>query len=482
MAGRGGRGRTASSTTSAREHLGKALGTDLHLDLERDGLGVRASLIEALRETVRTGRLPPGASLPSSRTLAADLGLARNTVVSAYTELVAEGLLTARQGAGTRVARRPAAPATHARPRSAGPLHDLRPGLPDVSSFPRAEWLRATRRALASAPDQAFGYSNPRGSIELRTALANYLARTRGVRTDPSRIVICSGAMHGLTLLGAALQARQVRSAAVESYALDIHRNILAKAGLRTPAVELDGYGAKTDTLRQLPETGAVLLTTAHQFPTGVALHPDRRAAVIDWARTVDGTVIEDDYDGEFRYDRPPVGALQSLDPERVIYLGTTSKALAPGLRLGWMVLPEHLVGEVERTKGEADFISSALNQLVLTEFLNSGAYDRHVRARRLAYRRRRDQLVDALATHAPHIRVTGIAAGLHAVLELPTDTEQAVLRSAAWHRLAIQGISRFRHPSVAKGRDALVIGYATPSNSAWTGALDALCGVLRSL
>ncbi|MET9799423.1 PLP-dependent aminotransferase family protein [Streptomyces sp. NPDC006368] len=508
-------------------------GADLHLEIR--GPGLRAGLMEALREAVRSGRLAPGTRLPSSRSLAADLGVARNTVADAYAELVAEGWLTARQGSGTRVARRAAAPrplppppaarATPTRTARAAPVptsgaaparvpgatpspapgaapvrrgalqaraarpaprpaprlrrpaaHSLHPGTPDLGSFPRGEWLKAARRALSTAPHEAFGYGHPRGRPELRTVLADYLARARGVHADPGRIVICSGFVHGLMLLGKVLWARRVRDVAVESYGLDVHWNLLTEAGLRTPPLPLDEHGTHTGALRR---QGAALLTPAHQFPLGGALPPERRTAVVDWARRTGGLVLEDDYDGEFRYDRQPVGALQGLDPGRVVYLGTASKSLTPGLRLAWMVVPEDLVDEVVAAKGSVDWVSSALDQLTLAEFIASGAYDRHVRSMRLRYRRRRDQLVAALAERAPHIRVSGIAAGLHAVLELPPGTERSVIQAAAWQGLAVQGLDRFRHPDVGRGRDGLVVGYGTPTDSAWAGALDALCRVL---
>ncbi|MFF8613352.1 PLP-dependent aminotransferase family protein [Streptomyces sp. NPDC015350] len=458
-------------------------GADLHLDTT-GSTGLRAGLMDALREAVRTGRLAPGTRLPSSRGLAADLGMARNTVADAYAELVAEGWLTARQGSGTRVARRAeprpsATRVTRTRTTRSRPAHNLLGGSPDLSTFPRAEWLRAARRALTAAPHDAFGYGDPRGRVELRTVLADYLARARGVHADPERIMICAGFAHALKLMGTVLRRRRVREVAVESYGLDIHYDLLREAGLRLPCLPVDGFGARTDELAGLRGVGAVLMTPAHQFPTGVPLHPDRRAAAVDWARATGGLILEDDYDGEFRYDRQPVGALQGLDPERVVHLGTTSKSLVPGLRLGWMVLPEDLVGEVSEAKGVSDWSSSALDQLTLAEFIGSGAYDRHVRSMRLRYRRRRDQLVEALAERAPEVRISGIAAGLHAVLELPEGSEPSVLRAAAWQGLALEGISRFRHPDAAPGRDALVIGYGTPTDSAWAGALDALCRVL---
>lgn len=457
-------------------------GADLHLELR--GSGLRTGLMDALREAARSGRLAPGTRLPSSRSLAADLGIARNTVADAYAELVAEGWLTAQQGSGTRVARRAAprkaaAGAVRARPAGRGPQYSLMAGSPDLASFPRAQWLKAARRALTAAPHEAFGYGDPRGRIELRTVLADYLARARGVYADPERIVICSGFVHGLMLLGKMLRRRRVREVAVESYGLDVHWNLLTEAGMRTPALPFDELGSRTDELVAMRGAGAVLLTPAHQFPMGAALHPDRRAAAVDWARGTGGLILEDDYDGEFRYDRQPVGALQGLDPDRVVYLGTASKSLAPGLRLGWMVLPEDLVGRALEAKGTVDWVSSALDQLTLAEFIASGEYDRHVRGMRLRYRRRRDQLVRALAERAPDIRVSGIAAGLHAVLELPPGTEQSVIQAAAWQGLAVEGVSRYRHKDAPRGRDALVVGYATPADSGWAGALDALCRAL---
>ncbi|MEU2154855.1 PLP-dependent aminotransferase family protein [Streptomyces sp. NPDC019396] len=460
-------------------------GADLHLELR--GQGLRAGLMDALREAVRTGRLAPGARLPSSRTLAADLGIARNTVADAYAELVAEGWLTARQGSGTRVARR-AAPrrsgaASPTSPRTGRvrqrPAYSLVAGTPDLASFPRAEWIKASRRALTAAPHEAFGYGDPYGRVELRNALADYLARARGVYAEPGRIVICSGFVHGLTLIGTVLRQRKVRDVAVEAYGYAVHRERLGDTGLRLPALPFDALGSRTGELAAMKDVGAVLLTPAHQFPMGVALHPDRRTEIVDWARRSGGLVLEDDYDGEFRYDRQPIGALQGLDPDRVVYLGTASKALAPGLRIGWLVLPPGLADEVVAVKGPVDWATSTLDQLTLAEFLVSGAYDRHVRGMRLRYRRRRDQLVEALAERAPEITVSGIAAGMHAVLELPPGTETSVVQAAAWQGLLVEGLAQYRHPATPPTRDALVVGYGTPPDSAWSGTLDALCRVL---
>ncbi|WP_326723842.1 MULTISPECIES: PLP-dependent aminotransferase family protein [unclassified Streptomyces] len=455
------------------------IGADLHLEMAGSG-GRRAALIRALREAVRSGRLTPGTRLPPYRSLAADLGVARNTVADAYAELVAEGWLTARQGSGTRVAERAELPGAPARvpkktpPRARGPLHDLRQGTPDASSFPRTAWLASYRRALQQAPNEAFGPGDPAGRVELRHALAEYLARARGVRTEPGRIVICSGFAHALRLLFPAVLRGPL---AVESYGLGFHRELLTAASVRTVPLPLDEDGAQVG---ELGRERAVLLTPAHQFPTGGPLHPERRAAVIDWARARGGVILEDDYDGEFRYDRKPVGAVQGLDPERVIHIGSVSKSLSPALRLGWMVLPERYVDAVLTVKGEREAWAGVPDQLALADFITSGSYDRHVRRMRQRYRGRRDRLLAALAARAPHIEITGIAAGLHAVLRLPPGTEQSAVKAAVWQGVALDGLSGFRHPrAVMPAPDGLVVGYATPAEHAYGAALDALCGVL---
>jgi len=194
--------------------------------------------------------------------------------------------------------------------------------------------------------------------------------------------------------------------------------------------------------------------------------------------------VLEDDYDGEFRYDRQPVGALQGLDPEHVVYLGTASKSLAPGLRLGWMVLPGRLVDPVLAAKTAAEQHPDSLAQLTLAEFISSGCYDRQVRAMRMRYRRRSDRLVRALAERAPGVRVGGIAAGLHAVLRLPPGSEGPAVRGAAWLGLTVPGLDSFRHPKhpAQPDSDALVVGYGTPPEHAFPAALEALCRTLEAL
>jgi GntR family transcriptional regulator / MocR family aminotransferase len=465
-----------------QETWATSAGLDLHLELS--GTRPRAALESALRDALRSGRLAAGTALPSSRALAADLGLARNTVADAYGQLVAEGWLAARHGSGTWVAERgaavPPASAPEARTASASVRYDLQPGYPDVSAFPRAAWLAAARRALAAAPARSLvGYSDPRGLSVLRSALAEYLARARGVSVTPERIIVCAGFSQGLELLCDLLRTRGRRTLAIEAYGHPGHRQVAASAGMRLAPVPVDDRGALAGR-EPAASAGAMLLTPTHQFPLGVALAPERRRRAVDWASAADCLIIEDDYDGEFRYDRQAVGALQSLAPEHVVYAGTASKSLVPGLRLGWLAVPDRLVDEVTEIKHATCRLSSSLDQLTLAEFINSGGYDRQVRRARLAYRQRRDRLVSELHRQVPGVAVTGIAAGLHLLVQLPAGVaEDDVVARAAARGLALQGLASCR----AGGQElspAMIVGYATPAAHAFSTAVARLCAVLR--
>ncbi len=464
------------------------LGLDLLLELE-PGAGRRTGLERALREAIRSGRLARREQLPSSRALAGELGLARGTVSAAYDQLVAEGHLVARRGSGTRVADTVAPPSD--RPAGAAgppvPRLDVRPGSPDVSTFPAAAWLRAARRALAAAPFSAYGYGDPRGRPELRTALSAYLARTRGVVAPPDRIVITSGYQQALSLLAAVAKASGTKAFAMEDPGLDFHRDIVARSGLRVLPLPVDRLGACTDLLagRAYAEAAGVVVTPAHQYPTGVTLHPARRHALAAWARATGGLVVEDDYDGEFRYDRQPVGALQGMAPEHVVYVGSASKTLAPGVRLGWMVLPAPLVDPVVEAKHYADFQAETVGQLVLADLITSHAYDRHVRSCRLRYRRRRDVLVERLqgsGASARGITLRGIAAGLQTLLDLPLGgpTEGDVVAQAADRGLALTGLGVHWHTETDRHPDGLVVGFAAPPAHLFGTAVQVLVDVLR--
>jgi GntR family transcriptional regulator / MocR family aminotransferase len=462
----------ASSTIKT----GTSQGPELLIQLR--GGRRRAQLEDRLRELVRDGTLPAGGRLPSSRSLAADLDVSRRLVVDAYAQLLAEGYLVARPGGGTYVAAS-AAESDGAPPRT--PAHALQfdffPGAPDLTSFPRALWARVLRDVLRSAPVSAFAYPDGRGATELRHQLAAYLRRVRGVVAEPDSIVVCAGATQGLALLARALARRGAEAIAVEDPGLPPHRAVLAYAGLRVEGVPVDEKGVEVDALG----APAVVVTPAHQCPTGVVLAPERRGALIRWARE-GGLVIEDDYDAEFRYDRPPLGALQGLAPDHVVYLGTVSKTLAPGLRLGWLVLPASLFDDVLQAKILDDLGSSTIEQLALARLLETSAYDRHLRKARRRNRERRDALIAAVARELPGTHVSGISAGLHALVRLPreVDAHQLLARSSA-RGVGVYPLSLHMIDPPAS-TDALVLGYASLPESAIAEGISRLAEVLDTL
>ncbi|WP_327191478.1 PLP-dependent aminotransferase family protein [Streptomyces xinghaiensis] len=444
------------------------------------------TLQAALREAVRTGRLAPGTRLPSSRALAADLGVSRGLVTDAYEQLTAEGYLRGSRGSGTWVGAS-AVPGAHGaadaggpaggpggagtatagpEPSGAGdpvPVADFRPGTPDLSLFPRAGWSAAQRRVLARLPHRGLGYPDPRGLPGLRRELASLLARRRGVSADPACLVVTSGVAQALTLLGLVLRDRDRPPAvALEDPGSPEHDGLFTAAGLDTVTVPVDADGPR---LEVLAASGArvVVTTPAHQFPSGIAYTAERRAGLLDWARAVDGLVVEDDYDGDFRYDRAPVGALQGLGPDRVAYTGSVSKSLAPGLRLGWLVVPERLAGEVADRKRTLDLGNPALDQAALADFIGCGAYDRHLRRCQRAYRERRDTLVAALLERFPGAVVTGIAAGLHVIVRLPPryGPQPRFLAGAAAAGVVLRPLSDFGAAPSGDGSVRLVLGYA---------------------
>jgi GntR family transcriptional regulator / MocR family aminotransferase len=438
------------------------LGPELLLRLDRtlpEPLG--SQLERELREAIRSGRLGTGERLPSSRALARELGVSRGLVLDCYQQLQAEGYLTTRTGSATRVAAgaylQPAPPVQAALPSRLAV--DFRPGLPDLSSFPRRDWLWALREAAREAPTDMFGYGDPRGSAALREVLAAYLRRVRGAVADPERLVICSGFAQGLNLILRALARQGVRRVAVEDPGDLDQPAIAARAGLQAVPVRVDQAGMDVAALAA-SDARAVVLTPAHQSPTGVVLAPQRRQALVAWANERDATIIEDDYDAEFRYDREPVGALQGLAPDRVALLGTVSKSLAPAMRLGWIVCPAALAEAVAQEKDLDDRGSPALDQLALATLVQSGRYDRHLRRMRASYARRRATLVDALTEHAPQVELHGLAAGFHAVAHLPDSlSEPAVVSAAGARSIGLYGMSRYRS-SGAISPPQLVLGF----------------------
>jgi GntR family transcriptional regulator / MocR family aminotransferase len=446
---------------------------DLLIDLD-PSRGRQAGLEDALRRGVTSGQLTAGARLPSTRALAKELGYARATVVAAYEQLVAEGFLVAAHGAGTSIAAVPRAPAD--RPRVDRPprryLGDFRPGEPDRSSFPRSEWMSSLRRALSASGDDLLGYGDPRGLEELRHALAAYVGRARGVVANPERIVVFGGFANALAVLAEALRGLERHMIAVEDPALPFHPELCRRAGMDIERVPVDAEGVRVDVLAQT-SAAAVLVTPAHQYPLGVALAARRRTALVAWARSTDGWIIEDDYDGEFRYDRQPIGAVQGLAPERVVYGGTASKSLAAGVHLAWLVLPQALVEPVVETARWRAAVST-IEQAAFADFITRGRLDRHLRQMRAVYRRRRDAVIALLRAQAPWLTMTGIAAGLHGTVELsgPVSREAEILRVAEAHSVGMHPLSVHRH---APGPPGLVIGYSRPAGHEFTSALERL-------
>jgi GntR family transcriptional regulator / MocR family aminotransferase len=456
---------------------------ELHLEFDACVPGRRASLEKAVRDAIHAGRLVPGSSLPSTRRLAADLGLSRGTVVEAYAQLTSEGYLVGRPGSSTSVA--PGAALAQSislsEPAPSGvesARFDLRPGLLDIGrTFPRREWLRSVRTVLASAPDSSFDYGDPRGRLELRVALARYLGRARGVAASPETIVVCQGFSHGLELAARALLGRGASIAAMEDPCLPAHRMCVKRAGLAVTGMPVEALGADVAALRASGANVAVV-TPAHQYPTGVTLAAERRAQLVEWARQTGAVVIEDDYDGEFRYDRQPVGALQGLAPHEVIYIGTTSKTMAPGLRVGWMVVPPNLVQPVIDAMGPQPGGSGppSLEQLALADFIERGRLDQHLRRLRAAYRRRRDIVLQELADVAPPLRPYGIAAGLHVTFPFTgTPYEEAAVAAAARRNgLRVAFLGSHTHAGASKP-GGLVLGFARPTEPQLPEALRLL-------
>ncbi len=458
---------------------------ELFLDLHRgNGAPLRRRLERELRTAVQQGRLLPGVVLPSTRSLAAQLRVSRGVVVEAYAQLVAEGYLTARQGAGTAVAQ--SAMAVGPASRDPAPAltvavrYDFRYGVPDLSAFPRAAWLAAGARSLRVLPDADLGYGDVRGAIELRQALAAYLGRVRGVVADPARLFISGGTRQGLGLVWRVLRDAGVRRVAVEEPGWPAQHETARDAGLQVVPVAVDGRGLIVDDLPALG-VGAVALTPAHQCPTGAVLAPERRAALLDWARRDDAILVEDDYDAEYRYDRDPVGALQGMAPDRVVYAGSASKTLAPALRIGWLLVPAQLVEAAVTRRMSADRGESVPAQLALADLISRGELDRHLRRTRRRYRARRDALVSAVGQHLPGARVEGIAAGLHAVLRLSGGTDEcAVVRSAQQRGVALDGLATFCQLP-GSSPPALVLGYGNVSEPAIARGVAEVAEACRS-
>ncbi len=445
----------------------------VELQTNLSGTGpLHVRLAAALREAIRSGRLADGAALPPSRALAADLRCSRWVVTQAYGQLLAEGYLRARTGSATRVnwragAARPSEPAAVLAGR---PRYDLAPGLPDLRAFPRRRWLDALRAGLVDAPHHDLGYPAPGGHPRLRAVLADYLVRARGAVADAGTVRVCAGVSDGVGRLARALRAAGHTTIAVEDPGWGRLREVVAAAGLATVPVPVDASGLDVS---RLTGVRAVIVTPAHHFPTGTVLAPDRRAALVGWAHRVDGLILEDDYDAEFRYDRRPVATMQGMAPDRVALFGSLSKTLSPALGIGWAVLPPQWTPAVGAGPGP-----STVDQLGFARFVESGGYERHLRTTRARYRSRRDALVRALREGLPGCRVSGVAAGLHLVLDLPDADPAMVLAEAAAREVAVADLAAYR---LRPGAPGLVLGYGNLADAALPEAVARLAAAVTA-
>jgi GntR family transcriptional regulator / MocR family aminotransferase len=459
------------------------LSPELLVALDRNAPeALRTQLETGLRDAIRAGRLGPDERLPSTRELARALGVSRGLVVECFDQLQAEGYLVTRAGSAARVAasaRAAPQPPRRAVQPAARPDVDFVPAVPDLGSFPRTDWASAMREVCRQAPTPAFDYGDPRGSEVLRAVLAGYLGRVRGAAADADRIVVCTGFSQGLFLALSALARRGVRRVGFEDPGYDeTGHHAAGLAGVQVVPVPIDEHGIRVD---ELGATGvdAVVLTPAHQWPTGVVLSPQRRQALADWAAHAGAWVVEDDYDAEFRYDREPVGAVQGLAPDRVVYIGTASKSLAPAMRLGWILCPAELVEVIGELKNRSDHGSPALEQLALAGLIESGRFDRHLRRMRSVYALKRAALLDALAAHAPSVTVTGLAAGFHAVAHLQDGLDEAhVIAGARDRSVGLYGMSMNRADK-AVDPPQLILGFGNLSERAIRAGIETVADLL---
>jgi len=462
------------------------IASDVLLDLSGAG-PLHARLAHALREAIRSGRLPAGSALPPSRALADELGCSRWVVTQAYAQLAAEGYLSATVGSGTRVCHleqadlpRPARPPRASRV-TAGTLMDLAPGLPDLRAFPMRRWMAAVRAGAQRMGVDELAYPDIVGHPRLRQVLAEYLARVRGAQAEPADLVITSGATDAIGLLCRTLGMQGHEAVAVEDPSWHRLRDVLTASGLAAVPVPVDDQGLRVDLLHAHHHVKAVIVSPAHQFPEGVVLSPRRRAALLDWARGTDGLIIEDDYDAEFRYDRRPVGALQGAGKSSVALTGSVTKTLSPALGIGWMTIPRSWAPLVRaalvRPSGPP-----VLDQLAFAAFVQAGSYDRHLRVARTRYRARRDRVVRSLAEHLPDGRVRGVAAGLHVLLELPAGTDAAaVVRRAAGAGVRVANLDTYRFLDRPEA-PGLVLGYGNLADHQVDDAVARLAAAVRAL
>jgi GntR family transcriptional regulator/MocR family aminotransferase len=448
---------------------------ELLIELDRGGREpLRRQLEARIHEAIQDGSLPDGTRLPSSRSLAEQLAVSRGVVVDAYEQLIAQGFLISRPRQVPVVrageAPRPAPPRPAVRYRFV-----LSPNAPDLSRFPRRLWLRATAEAMRDLPDTELDYpADSRGAANLRAALTGYLSRVRRVRIDLDNLILTLGFLHSLDLLFRGFALRGIKRVAVENPSIPEQVAIARRHGMQVQPIAVDKAGLVVAELLDT-DAEAVIVTPAHQFPLGTVLSPERRRALAAWAMQRDALIVENDYAAEFRYDGPPIGAVQGLAPERTVYVGTTSKTLAPAVRLGWIAAPAEVTSALADVQLEGSGGFAGLNGQVFTRLLLSGSYERHVQRCRREYRRRRDALIEGISTELPQLRVLGVAGGLHLTLQLPPSWDAGrVAETAKSEGIDVRPLSYYAHTPIEQ-EPGLVMGYGRLPLHSVAGVVGAL-------
>lgn len=449
--------------------------SSLPLVLDRTGSGpLHLQLAEQFRAAIRDGRLQAGHRLASTRDLAKELLVSRSVAQAAYDQLHAEGWIAGRTGSGTyvadvvplqpvlRTAARPAEPAEQK-------LLTLRPGIPHISSTVDAGWRRAWREVSIQPP--ARGYDHPAGLPELRAALAEHVGRVRGIACGPENVLITDGTSHGLRLL-LSVTRRPGDRIAIEDPGFVTAVSAARQYGLEVVDIPVDEDGLQVSSLG--PDLQAVYVTPSHQYPLGGRLPVARRNELIRWARRTGATLIEDDYDSEFRYDVAPLPALAQLDLDRVVHLGTLSKILSPALRLGWLVASPDVIDQLAAYREETGDWPGWPMQAAFLAMLRDGYLDQVVRRSRRLYAERRNHTCAVLA---PYGQIVGQDAGLHITLLLPGTDDQALATQARAAGVLVAPLSDYRRTT--PGPPGLVIGYATPTEPDLHKALTLLADVL---
>ncbi|MNM81904.1 HTH-type transcriptional regulatory protein GabR [compost metagenome] len=397
-------------------------------------LSITAQLCQQVRQNNENGEFGDGLRLPPTRKLAAEFGIARNVFIDAYEQLIAEGYLIGQAGSGTYVAggiqQSPAGAVDEKQLDVEGLTEDSTPplpeglidfeiGTPDLRQFPRQLWAKYLKEAAEMMPSASFDYGDIRGEKTLRLEISAYLHRTRGMRCHPAQIMIVSGSSEGFTLIAQALRD-SFDGVYLEDPTIEFTQHIFRRAGYRISPVAVDGTGMKLHELPAWEPGHLMLLTPSHQFPGGGILSIQRRQQAIRLAEEAGAYLIEDDYDGDFRLKGVPIPPLQALSPDRVIYVGTFSKTLAPGLRLGFLVLPRHLVNPVADLRESLNLRTPSIPQVALARFMQDGRLDRHIHKMKKLYRQRRQLLIEALKQHfGDRVLVQGDEAGMHLQVQI---------------------------------------------------------------